>query len=412
MGKKEKGKKNIPSTDQKDSPLYTIYVIFCVTLLVANILLILSVFYGSGWDMSVYYSAVIATLNHQNPYNVENINLYSGLPGFPFVYPPHTLVLFFLMMLFRFFYIYYIIWTVLLIISCYIVWKFDKTDTLLMVTTLSTGFISVFWSYLTGNMGIIYLFLFSLLFYFLYTKRHYISSVMLGLAASIYIFPLLFSFLYSFLPLKRTKKIFTILLPFIVVGIIFALSYIISPTLVQDYIQETVSANTLMEGSGTGLPVSYYINTPTSYWFFNHFLNFFHLANSPALYVLGILFIGTIGGLFYVFYRDNQSKSLELFCYGMIGLFLILPRLKPYNFILILIPIYLLIRGYSLKNKMIGLTIMGLLPLILYLVHRLYFQDIITAFNQFLLALLIYIFIGILSHTNKFHGNTGGERGK
>lgn len=382
---------------------------FCIALLLINIVLILIALPSSGWDFRVYISAVIAVLQQLNPYDPGVISQFSMLPNFPFAYPPYTLAFFYLFYLTDFFYIYSLVWTASLLASFYVINRLSKTNRLYLFTLLVTGFFSLFWTYLTGNLGAIYLFLVSLIFYFLSLKREYLSSIFLGIVASFNLFPLAFSAIYLLLRKSLIERGKIIAISLLTVGVLFLLSFLVNPVLFGQYMEgmQSGSSNPYFEGAGGNVPVSFYINTPTSYWLINQTLKFFGLHDSIVFFTLCIGYVLLIGGIWYLFYRDNRDNEILLMCFAMFALFLILPRLKPYYFTLILIPLYLLTKEYGMKRKIVILSFASLVPLLLYFSYQVT-QNILTSFGQLWASLAVFIVVFHYSRKDSSIRNQAG----
>ena len=379
-----------------ESPYYFAWIFtgLCAILLISTLILVILAFPGSGWDFLVYISAVIAEVQHLNPYDPAIIGQISHLPNFPFLYPPHTLAFFYILFIPRFFYIYYLVWTLFLLLSFYVMTRWEMAERLYLFTLLTTGFLSVFWSYLTGNLGILYLFLFSLVFYGIYLKRYYISSIVMGILASINIFPIIFSAVYALVRKNWIERLAIILTSVAVLGIIFLGSFLAAPSLFNEYLNTVQSGtnNPFLEGGGKDVPVSYFINTPSPYWLIDQLLKPLGLMDTPVFIALSAIYAIFIGFLWYLFYKKNNAFEMEMIAFSVISIFLILPRLKPYYFTFVLIPIFILTKKYGISYKLATLSLVSLVPLILYLIYPVS-QNIITSFGQFLALLIVFIFI-------------------
>ena len=164
---------------------YYVWIALCIFLLVLTVGIIRKSYYETGWDFNVYIAAVDATENGIDPYIVENLQKYQvQASNLPFIYPPisilffKTLIVFFKKIHLSNFRInYYILWCLFLIGTFFVIRRGDKYfQPLLFITLLTTGFIVSFWNFLTGNIGLIELFLFSLTFYFVLKERYCLSA--------------------------------------------------------------------------------------------------------------------------------------------------------------------------------------------------------------------------------------------
>jgi hypothetical protein len=69
-----------------------------------------------------------------------------------------------------------------------------------------------------------------------------------------------------------------------------------------------------------------------------------------------------IGPSWYVI-KKNQENSQKVDSLAMFAIFMVLPRIKPYYFIVLAILLYFLFKYYSYKIKILVLAIISLLPL-------------------------------------------------
>jgi len=390
------------SENSKQSLWKWAFILVCLILILGNLALILLVFPGSGWDFRVNISAVIAAAMHLNPYNAGVISQISQVPDIPFGYPPYILAFFYVLAIPRFFHIYYIIWTMFLVCSYYIITRLERPYKLYLFTIIVTGFISSFWSFLTGNQGTLYLLLISLVLYFIILKREYLSSFCIGLLSAFNLFPLLFSSIYFFLHKDIKKRIIIILVPFITIFILFILSFFFTPGIFLSYI-EMMMGGTPWEGSGADVPVSFFINTPTSYWMINQICIPLGLQDSMVFFALCVGYAILIGGIWYLFYKRNRENELNIMSFSILGIFLLLPRLKPYYFTIILVPLYFLTKEYTLKRKIVVLFLVSFIPFIFFILYQ-FSQNILTSFSQFWACLAIFIVIFHYSEKRKTDG--------
>ena len=186
---------------------YHVWIALCIFLMVLTIGIIRRSYYETGWDFNVYIAAVSAFENGTNPYSVGNLQKYQlQASNLPFFYPPISISFFKLLIvsfqkihMSNFRINYYILWCLFLIGTFFVIRRGDKDfQPLLLITLLTTGFIASFWNYLTGNIGLIDLFLFSLTFYFILKERYYLSAAFIALTAAMKIVPLVFIIIFIF----------------------------------------------------------------------------------------------------------------------------------------------------------------------------------------------------------------------
>jgi hypothetical protein len=61
--------------------------------------------------------------------------------------------------------------------------------------------------------------------------------------------------------------------------------------------------------------------------------------------------------------KKNWENPLKVYSLTMFAIFMVLPRIKPYYFIILTIPLYFLFKGCSYTIKILVLAVISLLPL-------------------------------------------------
>lgn len=336
----------------------------CFSLIILNIILIGNCFKGSGWDFDIYCSAVKTLQSGKNPYLVRNLKEYSGGPmSFSFVYPPISLPFFKMICFINQRVSYHIIWILMLVATFLATRRIDKNfESWLLTTLLTTGFIATYWNLLTGNVGLIELFLFSVTYYWIIKKNYCLSALFLVLASTLKIVPLLFGGLFIFARLSKLDK-FKI---FSIIAASFAsinlLSYILFPSLTSSYYLSIMGQmgqhNPIFEGGGLNNPASFFLIKKISDLLFNH--------SFMVLLGLYILFVGFIAALLFNYVWRKKRDFVDIFSVGTLAVLIVLPRLKPYSFTFALLPMYFLLKDFDFKNKFWSILLISACPLIFY----------------------------------------------
>jgi len=252
--------------------------------------------------------------------------------------------------------IYRLFLILLLAMSVYIISKSDDNpDYILYITLLLTGFFSVYWNFLTGNFAIMSLFLISVMFYLVKKDKFKESAIVNGLMTSITLYPIMFSGAY--LTLKRPYKDILLLIGIVgmTFGVLFIASYIFNPPLSQSFIQSLVGNESQMYADSGGM------SNPTPYLMFGYIFQ----NNTLIVGTLSFIYIGLVLGALYLFTKQN-TDIFKLYNFGFLSMFMLLIRIKPYSFVMAVIPIYFLIKNYSYKLKIIILLIVSLFPILMY----------------------------------------------
>lgn len=374
------------------------FSIFCLLLLFANFLLLLSRFRVSGSDSQIYYGAVKAWENGNNPYLLENIKQYSAGP-FTFVYPPISIPFFKILHFGNPRVTYYLIWTIALVCTIAIIARADKkSDLFLLTVLLVTGFLATYWNYLTGNVGLIELLLFAMVFYGIIKEKYLISAVFLPLTAVLKIAPLLYATLFVYLKSDRVKIIKILATIFTLFVLISGLSYVLHPNISSTYY---LSITGHFDQQHSPLYETGGVTNPSSLTLIRAFLERL-LPNYMGLSILlYVLFIAVIIVMFYIFLSRGDRNFLEIFSIGVLAIMLILPRLKPFSFVFALLPLYFLTKNLDYKHKTLLILLASALPLVFYFSGdswRLFWSPNLLVsglwnYNQLLLLIAVFAFL-------------------
>lgn len=392
----------------------TIYLLLCLALLAFTVYQFSRhlLFPTTGWDYQTYMSAV-QTLNHQqNPYVFKNLVQYQLFaPHLAFDYPPHTLYFFWILDFFLIFHninIYYTLLAILLLISGYLIVTLDqKPRYFFLAMLLLTAFGSTFWNFLTGNTGILSIWLFSVIFTLLSKEKYWQSSIVMGLSAAVSLFSA--PFIALFLVVKRPIRDRLVLVA-ISTGIVVSLfiaSYLINPSFLHSYFS-------LMLGGGSPFLDSGGWNTPTPYLLFKGGLSGIAMGSTIPLILVScvygcLILYGT--GRYCLNNRDNTFKVLSLV---MLAIFMVLPRLKPYNFIILVVPLYFLFKDCSYRIKSLLLAVIALLPFLVWSARYLGIKNDTLPFllGSYVQAYsLIIVFLLVILHDHVTHATGGAGDG-
>jgi len=351
-------------------------------------------------DYRVFKGAV-QSLNHgENPYSLSNITYYVG-GTLPFNYPPHTLLFFWclqFLFIFQSIWIYYAFLVALMIASGYLILTLDqKPEYLFFVTLLLTAFINTYWNFVTGNKDIIFLFLFAGIFYLLVREKFWQSSIVMGLMGSFSLITIPFIALYLVVRRSVMDRLSYILLSIGVIAAIFLITWWINPSLFVSYIEN-------LRGSTSPLYDQSDRNTPTPFLMFGVLLNPIIGGITIPMIFVSLVYVSLIIGASWFVLRKNQENPLITYSFIVLAIFMVLPRTKPYDFIILVLPLYLMFKDYGYKIKILVLGVISLLPLsvwyyfiidrtqpISYLAYLIYQYS--QTFSLFLVFIIAFILI-------------------
>jgi hypothetical protein len=338
-----------------------VYVILCVILLFLTAIQLFSFVLSdprTGWDYRVFVGAVQSINHGEDPYSILIINQYSG-DWIPFNYAPHTLLFLWCLQVFFIFqsiWMYYAFLVAFLVVSGYIIVTLDqKPQYLFFITLLLTAFISTFWNFLTGNKEILFLFLFACVFYLLVKEKFWQSSIVLGLMGSFTLVLLPFTALNLAINRPVLKRIQYIFLSIGLVAAIFLITWLINPALFESYIKSISGKYALYEPSGR--------TTLTPFLMFGVLLNQTNSGITIPLILVSLVYVCLIVGASGYVILKNQENPLKVYSLAMLAIFMVLPRIKPYYFIVLAIPLYFLFKDCSYKIKILVFAVISLIPL-------------------------------------------------
>jgi len=352
-----------PSMANKHRSLW--YIMASVIICIVPILVLLTVWYpSSGFDMNIGCSAVYAWEDGFDPYIAKHISMYSGYL-YSYGPPPISILGVKLVCLYNPRVAYYTIWSLCLLATFIILIKAYKgREALLLMILLLSGFATVLFNFWTGNAGIPQMLLFSLIIVFILKDKYYIAAFLLGITASLNIWPLAFGALFLFAPKPVIFRLKLIILSFAAFALVNLSSYILFPDITDSYYQSVAGmldsqhspVKEILEGGSMANPAPVLGMKTISNLLFGETI--------APLVILEITYVGFIGFTFFNYTLRRNHDFLCIFSLGVLSILLIMPRLQAYSFVFALIPMYLLMTNFSLKDKFVALLIVSVTPLI------------------------------------------------
>jgi len=313
----------------------------------------------AGVDYRVYKAGVLLFNQGEDPYPLQNIHQITR-DVILYTYPPHTLLFYWVLQFFFVFqsmWIYYGFLIALLIASGYIIVRLDKKPHyLFLITLLLTGFVSMYWNFYSGNKDIMFLFLFAGIFHLLVQEKFWQSSIVMGLMGSFTLVTLPFVALYLAVRKPIVDRIKYMLLSVGVVAAIFLISWLLNPALFVSYLET-------LQGSTSPLFDKPGIWTPTPFLIFGLLLNQTNGGMTIPMILVSLVYACIVIGASWYIIKKNQENPLRVYSLTMFAIFMVMPRLKPYYFIILALPLYFIFKDCSYKIKILVLTVISLVPL-------------------------------------------------
>jgi hypothetical protein len=381
-----------PASQSGDIFWKHIYILLCgILLCLTAVQLFLCVTDPyAGMDYRVYKAGVQLFNQGLDPYPLENIHQITK-DVILYTYPPHTLLFYWVL---QFFFIFQSIWIYygflieLLIASGYIIATLDnKPEYLFLITLILTGFVSTYWNFYTGNKDIMFLFLFAGIFYLLLKEKFWQSSIVMGLMGSFTLVTLPFVALYLAIRKPIVDRIKYILLSVGVVAAIFLISWLLNPALFESYLET-------LQGSTSPLFDKPGIWTPTPFLIFGLLLNQKNGGMTIPMILVSLVYAGIVIAASWYIIKKSQENPLRVYSLTMFAIIMVMPRLKPYYFIILALPLYFIFKDCNYKIKILVLTVISLIPLCVWFYSEAYratpLPNTISAYIQTISLFVIF----------------------
>ncbi len=354
----------------------------------------------SGWDFRVYMGAAAAQADGQDPYNVTNINQYGG-GQYHFAYPLFTLPLFrFIFFLTQFFHsllVYYILLFLMFPVSGYLLAKSSSDpDYFLIIVLLGSAFASNYWIFQSGNFALVYQVFAALLFFFLIMKRFVPAAVVMGIFAAFSLFPVLFNGVFLGVRDTLRQRVVLILYSLGTSSALLLLSYCMNPAIFLSYIQALTGATSpVNEPAGR--------ETPTLVLIIADIAKMATFQSALIADVAILVVIGILIGMTVSYVKTNRDNPVICYAFIFIAVFLMMPRIKPYYFAMLVVPLYFLLKDTSIQTKCIAVIIVSLFPLLCLYQSGFFFTIIPPFFSQYsqTVSLLVFMAFAFLNSDKK-----------
>lgn len=298
---------------------------------------------GHGWDAQIFCAAARTAGSGGNPYDVRQLGL-----NLSWNYQPYLLALFKALCQapVNFASSYPILYVVLLI-SGVAVWKPGSDPLLAMILSLG-GFCGFTWAIRTGNVAVPEFLLISLVTVLLERRKWYLGGVILAFLASLKLLTIAYLFLLVFVPEATSKRLRVLAISLLVFALTFGISYALYPNLMKPFSEQLFGLipdqhNAWIETARmTNLPLAFFLTDVLA-------LLGIHFT-APSTVVVGTLL--SFGIVFQVFRKVLsphfiREHFLDFFNLGVIAITLILPRLKPYSFLMVVPAVFYLLRSHG-----------------------------------------------------------------
>jgi hypothetical protein len=206
------------------------------------------------------------------------------------------------------------------------------------------------WNFVTGNISILFLFLFAVIFTLMLKGKYWQSSVVMGLSAAVSLFTAPFIVLFLLVRRSIIDRLSLIFLSLGIIGSLFIADYLVNPAYVISYIEMMIGGNSPLSESGGW-------NQPTPYLLFRDSLN----GSGSIMPVIAVscIYVGLVLYATWTYYRKNKENFPKTLSLVMLSIFMVMPRLMPYDFIILVIPLYILFKDCSYRMKSLVLIVLS-----------------------------------------------------
>jgi hypothetical protein len=318
------------------------------------------------WDFTIYYWADKTAQAGLNPYQVENLKNVSGLPlWLTYVYPPMTLWVFrpFSIMAYGEAYFVWLGLKLAVLAGLIVLWRryfLRQIWSLLFLFVLVFGFDSaLFWDLRSGNIALFETALLYLSFVAILKGRFRLFALMIVLISLFKVTTLFFLLLLLFFPVRRRWRL--ILSAAGLFALVMTANYLFEPGMYSAYLSRAWSVDERARDFNYSLIA--FLQDLTEIVSAGRWPEF--LSRLPLVLAIasGLAILAAGGASLRRIWRKGVSESplhtifLACFTYA-----LIFPRLKCYTLVLLIVPMFYLMRTVTVGHVVPALTLLLCLP--------------------------------------------------
>ena len=390
------------SKDQMNTILYSLFILLFFIVIGIKLLVLKNISFGdANWN---YHYTELYYYYLKNPYIFSSVNSFS--------YPPIILLFFGVvygigLKSFGFYVIYGVI---NLIASLIVISKIKKEYLLYLVAVGLTSFGGAYYALQTGNLILLLHLIWISSFYYFKNNKWKLGCFLLGVIVSFQLHLGLFISGIWVLKMSTKEKINNFLWAIFGIGSVFLISFLGYPRLFISYLKSLMGKlpikDAIEELGGIINPNLFNFIYPKTSFVEVVKLNFVPITYSVVCLSIMIIVISILKKL------RHHLNNVLLLSLTYLPLFIILPRFKPYTFILLVVPIYLLTKKMPLRNQIIILLLSSCVFFTV-LIHQIleylnlvnmikdtFLYKTVFVYEQLISLILVTIYINLYYYTN------------
>jgi len=343
--------------------VYNLLLFLSLGLPIGLLIIIAKLYTEPGWDTQVFCSAARAATTGRNPYYIRDLGLELSWNYQPYLLavfrslcgPPIRLEQ------------SYPLLDAFLLFGGLAAWKPGSKSLLALALSLA-GFWGFGWTLITGNITAVEFLLVSLAIALLEKRRWELAGLALGLLASIKLFTIIYVGLLLVIPESRSRRLRVTALSVSAFLFTLGLSYWLYPGLFGSFLKQILGL--IPNQHNVWTEAATMSNVPLAFFLIDVLalsgIRFSALVS--ALIGTALVVVLICGALRKINPLDLARENyLVFFCTGLLVLTIVMPRLKPYSFLMLIPPLFYLIRSQERSRQSLIIVVSAILPSILFL---------------------------------------------
>lgn len=345
----------MPFSIRKPPPSRVIYLILCAVALAGNVYLFFfdPAPHSPGRDFNIYSSAVKVHYSGGNPYSAGELAV-SSRDILSFSYSPLTLPFFKILDKADRVVGYPAIYLLFFLASFFFALRtFKGNDAIYLAILFLSGFWVFYLNMMTGNIELFMLLVFSLGCFF-YARNHLLGfNLSIGALTMFKVTPALFGLPPLVIGGERRSRVRSALTLLGAIAALHGLSYALFCRAHIAWLNQLFDQGSLRDAAGR-----------SGVSFFALAYRFLLAEDRDPLFFAGLLHVifSAVCVIGFIIFKRRVVDRNAVFFFGVLAAMLVMPRLRDYSFVYVLIPLYYLTRRFDFGRKSVILALCVLMP--------------------------------------------------